>query len=459
MARRKKHEEHENHERWLVSYADFITLLFAFFVVMYSVSSVNEGKYRVLSKTLSYAFNTNITSSSGGPYRQLIQLGRITETKGGPPSSGPVSIDILKSTKLSGGGQDKRPGSTARGPQGQIGPSAAQMMADKKGPSKTGEQIAAAVAALKKVAGQIENAMEPLVKQGMVQIRQDEYFIEVEISSSILFVSGSAQLSRTAIPVLTRIADITKQFPNPVRVEGYTDNMPINIDLFPSNWELSTGRASSVVRMLVSKGIMPTRLSAIGYGEFRPVADNLTEEGRRRNRRVVLVIQAGEDVDTVVEKTNSKIREIQGKAVDGLFTPEPEKPVANEEKESPQQSPTMKIPEGIVVKKDITAPVDEQTKTDISTVLPDKAVTHEPSFGPGPRKEKMIAIPFVPEIKEGKSQVTAIVPEGRRAVTPSIMRNIESVPPVIELPIMINIAPRIEIIPNKINIGGQKKKE
>ena len=268
MARKKRPEEHDNHDRWLVSYADFITLLFAFFVVMYSISSVNEGKYRVLSDSLVAAFRE--------PERSLapVQFG---ELRRAPMQSEDVLdgngavIEIFKMT-------------TAENEQ-------TEAQADIARPEPD-EGVDEAVQTL---ADSIEASMADLVDDGMIKVRRDKRWIEVEIKSSILFDSGSAELAAPSTPVLRELAEKFKPLQNVIHVEGFTDNVPINNFEFLSNWELSAARAASVVHLFTRLGIAPKRLAAIGYGEFRPVASNRTEEGRAKNRRVVLVIMSGTD--------------------------------------------------------------------------------------------------------------------------------------------------------------------
>jgi chemotaxis protein MotB len=127
-------------------------------------------------------------------------------------------------------------------------------------------------------------------------VRQEKLWIEVEIRTDILFASGESQISPTAVNVLQQIATILKPFPNPVRVEGHTDNRPITTKAFPSNWELSAARAASVVHLFTQAGMDPQRLEIIGLGEFRPIADNATQDGRNTNRRVRIVVLEGAGV-------------------------------------------------------------------------------------------------------------------------------------------------------------------
>jgi chemotaxis protein MotB len=254
MARRKKHEEPENHERWLVSYADFITLLFAFFVVMYSISSVNEGKYRVLSETLEAVFSQPVRSANP------IQLGEISRGEGQETST---PGDPLKPTF-----QIELP----------------------EVPQRPPAASAEDVKTIDNLSQQLSSALSEMIDSEDVIIKQGEDWLELEIKSRVLFQSGDARLARAAVPVIGEIADILQTSANPIQVEGFTDNQPINTPRFPSNWELSAARAASVVHLLDRYGIQPDRMSATGYGEYKAIADNSTEAGRQKNRRVVLVI-------------------------------------------------------------------------------------------------------------------------------------------------------------------------
>jgi chemotaxis protein MotB len=294
MARKKKHEEHENHERWLVSYADFITLLFAFFVVMYSLSSVNEGKYRVLSESLVAAFNA--------PTRSIQPV-----TVGEPPKGMAIK-------------PPPQPGQPA--PQSSLAPPppiqppaidrqrlAAEMRA------KLEAERAKTIAT---IGDQIEKALAPLINKELVHVRRARLWLEVEINTSILFPSGSAALSPSAAPTLQHVAEILGAYPNPIHVEGFTDNRPIKTVAFPSNWELSAARAASVVHLFSSAGIVPERMAAVGYGEFHNVGDNNTREGRNANRRVVLVILADPNVKRLRDQAPDNV------SAESVVSPEPE---------------------------------------------------------------------------------------------------------------------------------------
>jgi chemotaxis protein MotB len=234
MARRKPKEDHANHEAWAIPYGDLVTLLLAFFVVMYSISTVNEGKYRVVSDSLNAAF------------------------RGQPVGTQPIQVGQAAAT-------------TVAAPIVQLDSDIRTM-------------------ALRQMAQVAEDAMSPLIAQGLVDVQVGDGYVEIAIRSDILFSSGSAQLAPEAQPVIRELATVLGEFPNSIQVKGHTDNVPISGGIFPSNWELSAARAASVVHMMVEGGIDPRRLSVVAYGEFRPVLPNTTPDGRNANRRVVLTI-------------------------------------------------------------------------------------------------------------------------------------------------------------------------
>ncbi|WP_339502194.1 flagellar motor protein MotD [Pseudomonas silesiensis] len=258
MARRRQPEEPVNRERWLVSYADFITLLFAFFVVMYSISSVNEGKYKVISEALIGVFN------DADRALQPIPVG------------------------------DERP----------------KTVTPAKPLVKDSEQIDAGIAQaandpLKSIADDINAAFGDLISSNQMTVRGNELWVEIELNSSLLFGSGDAMPSDIAFNIIDKVAAILKPFDNPVHVEGFTDDRPIRTAQYPTNWELSSARSASIVRMLAMQGVNPGRLASVGYGEFQPVANNATTEGRARNRRVVLVVSRNLDIRRSLTGTGS----------------------------------------------------------------------------------------------------------------------------------------------------------
>ncbi|MDR9424270.1 MAG: flagellar motor protein MotD [Marinobacter sp.] len=245
--RRQPQEDLHNKERWLISYADFITLLFAFFVVMYSVSSVNEGKYKVLSDTFTGVFNAPQRSPKPIPIGENpAQAPRVEQQE-----SASESTDEPRATELD---------------------------------AREREEV------LQTMANQLEMEFDELINQGVVTLESTDQWLELNLPNSMLFNSGDAEPHYDAFRVMEKIATVLRDRDNAVKVEGFTDNQPIRTSRFPSNWELSAARAAAAVRMLTMEGIEPERLAAVGYGQYQPVARNDTEAGRQRNRRVVLLI-------------------------------------------------------------------------------------------------------------------------------------------------------------------------
>ena len=252
--RRKRHEEHVNHERWAIPYGDLITLLLAFFVVMYAMSAVNEGKYRVLSQSMMEAFH--------GTSRVIAPSSLAPDA----PASVAPAVDPQASGRGSALTPIPLPGSAAQ-------------------PAPSNEQRN-----LSDIERRVEDALKPLIAKNQVALRRTPNWLEIEIRTDILFPSGVARIAPQAQGVLDSLGRILAPFPNPLRIEGYTDNKPISTPQFPSNWELSAARAASVARLFADHGVALNRLGIMGWGEVRPIADNSTEEGRNRNRRVLVVV-------------------------------------------------------------------------------------------------------------------------------------------------------------------------
>jgi chemotaxis protein MotB len=264
MARKKKHEEHVNAEAWAIPYGDLVTLLFALFTVMYAMSSVNEGKFRVLSDSMIAAFN-------GAPKSMLpVNVGDESPGKGGEKPLIGGTPTVLTKNK-----QDVKSA---------LAPDIVPPVPVKGG---AGEEWQAAMIHMER---QVQNAMQALIDAKMVSVKRENRWLEIEINTDMLFPSGAAEFSVAAAPVLDKLAEVLKPFPNPVRVEGHTDDRPIRTSAFPSNWELSAARAASVVHEFTKAGIDPLRLEIVGFGEFRPRQPNDSNEGRNANRRVAVLV-------------------------------------------------------------------------------------------------------------------------------------------------------------------------
>jgi chemotaxis protein MotB len=255
MARKRKHDDHDNHERWLVSYADFITLLFAFFVVMYAISQVNEGKYRVLSNSLTVAFRKPDTAAQS-----------VSKVDPSGTNSSFISLPFINYHK--------------------------ELQAQELLRKQEEQQQQ-----LKKVEGELKSDLSKLIEEGQVNITENKRGVAIEVNASLLFPVGSATLDPKATGALTDISRKLANGPNLIQIEGHTDNVPIASPQFPSNWELSAARAGTVVRLFEANGVNGNRLVAIGYGDNRPLASNDDPAGRAKNRRVTVQILTDDKPD------------------------------------------------------------------------------------------------------------------------------------------------------------------
>lgn len=256
--RRRSPSDHENLERWLLTYADLITLLLAFFVVMYSMSRVDAKKFGKMAEALNGVLK-------GGD--QIIK----TETE----------------------------------------------------PRKTGHGLLQ-LGNLKMIQKQIEERFKEINRQGEIQSELTERGLVVHIMESALFGEASADLKPRALEVLDLIAQKVSALPNHVRIEGHTDDRPINTVVYPSNWELSSARATAVVRYITgTHDIAPDRISALGYGEYRPIRPNNSIENRAQNRRVDIVILT---MDLTIQEPSSEFYYGEKRVPDTLTTAQQELP-------------------------------------------------------------------------------------------------------------------------------------
>jgi chemotaxis protein MotB len=243
---RKKHPEHVNHERWLVSYADFITLLFAFFVVLFASSQSDRRKQVKLAAAMQSAFTP---------------LGAFEAHSKTPPLTDISSATITDSTPA------------ALTPPL---PSIARL----ETPEETEKRLTRFLA---------EQVAAGNIRPGSITMRITPDGLVISLHEAGFFPSGSAEIHATSIHVLSMLAATLPA--GPLRVEGHTDNVPIHTAQFATNWELSTARATAIARLLLEHGpIDPVNLSAAGYAEFHPVANNATDDGRLQNRRVDIIL-------------------------------------------------------------------------------------------------------------------------------------------------------------------------
>jgi chemotaxis protein MotB len=313
VGKKHKHPEHENLERWLVSYADFITLLFATFVVLYALSQADLAKFKELSVALKQAFNPakSVMENPGGVMKGTPDAHILKD-------SGNSILDKV---------MPKMPDNAQQ--EGSIQPIADVVQ-------KANQEINRL---------NIKNGMTHQESVGQTQLKIQERGIVISFSSSLFFSPGSAGLKPDSFDVLNKVAESLVKSGRIVHVEGHTDNQPINSAVYPSNWELSASRASSVVRYFVQKHHFdPTKLAAVGYGDTRPVANNSTPQGRSQNRRVDLVIlfsSATKEADAGAAQSNEKLLRsnesdgIGGEDVDLKKRPAPSEEAVNKSVSQP----------------------------------------------------------------------------------------------------------------------------
>lgn len=272
MVRRRQREIHVNNERWLVSYADFITLLFAFFVVMYSISQVNQSKYRVLSETFTAAFNlpSDVNAQPSPQTSQTANSSVVALIDIGKPAAETTAL-IPPIVTLESSVPEPR-------------------LSEQSSSDNETAQNSPAADELAQISNRVNEKFTQLINDQMIKVSSNEFWLQIELSDSILFPSGGVETSQQAQIIFTEIASILKSYKNPIQVEGFTDNVPIKNSRYPTNWELSSARATEIVKFLAAKGVEPERLAAVGYGEFQPLASNDTEAGRAQNRRVAVMV-------------------------------------------------------------------------------------------------------------------------------------------------------------------------
>jgi chemotaxis protein MotB len=255
--KKKKHEKEPNHERWLVSYADFITLLFAVFVTLYAMSQTDKRKVEALVASMRESFGYMKTGASS----ERVNIVESTDLRAMPA----IKPEILTPGK---GGED-------------TGVHKNRSHAD----TKEFREIKTTIEEYLAIHGAQDKVSVEITKRGLV----------VSLKEAGFFDSGSSEVKKNSLGLLTKVANSLGKYDNPIRVEGNTDNVPIRSAAFKSNWELSTARATNIVHYLIEDyGFSPGKISAVGYGEYRAIADNDSAEGRRKNRRVDIVLLSRE---------------------------------------------------------------------------------------------------------------------------------------------------------------------
>ncbi len=248
MSRAPRRQHEENQDRWLISYSDFITLLFALFVVLYAISKVDEEKYKEFGSSLNFAF------------------GSLVAGKAGTQNAGKGAHDEAQGVLL-------------------------QAIIERRN-AKLAEQQRKINEAMQAISNKLNSVLSPLVKSDQVSVTQTAKGVVVDINASALFEQGEANLQKNAIKTLSAVAKVLQEGTDAIEVEGHTDDIPIYTPQFPSNWELSAARASSVVRLFIEQNVAAERLRAVGLASYHPIASNDTPEGRARNRRVTITIVA-----------------------------------------------------------------------------------------------------------------------------------------------------------------------
>lgn len=269
MALKKKPEKHVNHERWLVSYGDFITLLFAVFTTLYAMSQTDKKKVEEVMQSLRESFGYSTMAAAG--QKAVLDSKDIRSI----PAIKPEMAVIPMTRQMPVAGQ--RQGGMEKGK--------AKGQAEEKD--------------FKEIQSAIEAYLIKHGAQNKVSIGITSRGLVVSLKEAGFFDSGSATVKASGYQILNTIIEAMTQYSNPLRIEGHTDNIPISSSQFPSNWELSTARSTNVLRYILrSYEVDPSLISATGYAEFRPTAENTTSEGRARNRRVDIVLLSGDMAKT-----------------------------------------------------------------------------------------------------------------------------------------------------------------
>lgn len=252
----KKPEKPANHERWVISYADLLTLLLATFVVLYASSTRNKHKEDEITAAFIKAFH------------------------GSPPA-------VITGTSGDRGVMQHHPAAVPK-------PQEAPASANSRIPKALAHQLSEEVLSLQKVQQQMQALLHPMIEKHEVSIMSQPLTLTIQLDASVLFPSGQAMLKPAAMTLLTQVGASLKQLPAPfsIVVQGFTDDQPIASAQFPSNWSLSAERAVSVIELFAAGGVAGDQLGAEGFGQFNPIASNTTDAGRAQNRRVVVVIHA-----------------------------------------------------------------------------------------------------------------------------------------------------------------------
>lgn len=326
---RVRHQENEQEplDRWLVSYADYVTLMFALFVVLYSIAIHKEEQYKTISETLSQVFDKPVDKQTG-------VTGEAVLTDNQPRSDYQqfgASLEV---------------------------PSGPEIVADaKEQPVLEKPQFGNPLVSLQQ---QLTQSLANLIEKGVAKVESDEDWLTIQLNSGLLFPSGSASPIASADIVLKEIVTLLNQTNNVIRVRGYTDNEAIHNEIFDSNWELSMARAMAVLRRLQALGVNPERMAAEGYGQYSPFADNSTSAGRTENRKVVIAVsKLSAQVPEVADAQQTAMPQALEQQSEPLHSPAPE----NVEVSADGTIKVIRLPHGgikITSAADKTAPVQQK---------------------------------------------------------------------------------------------------
>jgi chemotaxis protein MotB len=257
--RKRRHTiEHDNVHRWLVSYADYMTLMFALFVVLYAMAMVNEKPFESITESFGRVFQASEQAPKNKGHGDSVLMVNTSKTNKKVYGNGILEI---------------------------AGP---ELLDNENSLSNISDaQVGSNLSSLEK---ELHTALYELVESGYAQLQIDGDWLEIELNSGLLFPSGSSSATLSAEAILAVIYEVIGKASNFIRVRGYTDNQAINTEIYPSNWELSVSRATAILRGFEKQGLNPARMAIEGYGQYYPSADNLTAQGRAKNRKVVVAI-------------------------------------------------------------------------------------------------------------------------------------------------------------------------
>ena len=255
--RKRKHSGPENHERWLISYADFITLLFAFFVVMFASTQTDKSRAKAVSQAVQNALSTGSVAP------------KLAAILGGTP------------------GESGKGNAMMRGPGGQKVVKEEPKPAPTPTPAQSPPQVTDLAASMKVLSAQLTHEID----NHSVELRLEQRGLIIGLKQAAFFPSGGDTIDPSVYPIVEKVATVLNGLPNALRLEGHTDSLPINTPRFQSNWELSAARSIAMLRLLNERfSVARDRMAIVGYADTAQIDSNDTEEGRGRNRRVDIVI-------------------------------------------------------------------------------------------------------------------------------------------------------------------------